>query len=50
MKPFTKLYSDFWINPDNAELMQLGLDAQLMALYLQGNSHQIKQLFFCKYV
>ncbi|CAL7964446.1 conserved hypothetical protein [Gammaproteobacteria bacterium] len=39
MKPFTKLYSDFWINPDNTKLMQLGLDAQLMALYLQGNSH-----------
>jgi len=39
MKTFSKLYSDFWINPDNTELMQLGLDAQLMALYLQGNSH-----------
>lgn len=38
-KPFTKLYSDFWINPDNAELMQLGIDAKLMAIYLQGNPH-----------
>src|SRR3972149_9996135 len=38
-KPFTKLYSDFWINPDNAELMQLGMDIKLMAIYLQGNSH-----------
>lgn len=39
MKSFSKLYSDFWINPDNTELMQLGIDAKLMALYLQGNSH-----------
>ncbi len=38
-RPFIKLYSDFWINPDNTEVMQLGLDVQLMALYLQGNSH-----------
>ena len=39
MKLFSKLYSDFWINYDNAEVINLGIDAQLMALYLQGNSH-----------
>ena len=39
MKSFSKLYSDFWINHDNSEVIKLGLDAQLMALYLQGNSH-----------
>ena len=39
MKSFTKFYSDFWINPDHAALMQLGADAKLMAIYLQGNAH-----------
>ena len=39
MKPFTKFYSDYWINPDNASLMQLGTDAKLMAIYLQSNAH-----------
>lgn len=39
MKTFSKLYSDFWVNPDNAELMQLEVDAKLMAIYFQGNSH-----------
>ncbi len=39
MKHFSKLYSDFWINYDNSEVVSLGMDAQLMALYLQGNSH-----------
>lgn len=39
MKSFSKLYSDFWINYDNAELMGLGVNAQLVALYLQGNHH-----------
>ncbi|EKD45293.1 MAG: hypothetical protein ACD_69C00353G0004 [uncultured bacterium] len=39
MKSFSKLYSDFWINYDNSEVVSLGIDAQLMALYLQGNSH-----------
>ena len=39
MKSFSKLYSDFWINYDNAELMGAGVDAQLVALYLQGNHH-----------
>ena len=39
MKSFTKFYSDFWINPDNTALMQLGTDAKLMAIYLQGNAH-----------
>jgi hypothetical protein len=39
MKTFSKLYSDFWVNPNNAELMQLEVEAKLMAIYLQGNSH-----------
>ncbi|CAL7962436.1 conserved hypothetical protein [Gammaproteobacteria bacterium] len=39
MKQFSKLYSDFWINYDNVEVMSLGIDAQLMGLYLQGNHH-----------
>ena len=39
MKPFTKLYTDFWTNYDNSEIVKLGVDGQLMALYLQGNSH-----------
>ena len=39
MKSFSKLYSDFWINYDNSEIVGLGVEAQLMALYLQGNSH-----------
>ena len=39
MKSFIKFYSDFWINPDNTALMQLGTDAKLMAIYLQGNAH-----------
>ena len=40
MKSFSKLYSDFWINCNNTELMDLGIDAQLVALYLQGNHHR----------
>ena len=40
MKSFSKLYSDFWINYDNSEIVGLGVEAQLMALYLQGNSHR----------
>lgn len=39
MKPFSKLYSDFWINYDNSEVIGLGAEAQLLSLYLQGNSH-----------
>lgn len=39
MKNFTKLSSDFWINYENSELINSGTDAQLMALYLVGNSH-----------
>lgn len=39
-KPFSKLYSDFWINYYNSEVVGLGVEAQLMALYLQGNSHR----------
>lgn len=39
-KSFSKLYSDFWTNYDNSEVVGLGMDAQLMALYLQGNSHR----------
>ncbi len=38
-KPFSKLYTNYWINPDNRELVQLGIDVKLMAIYLQGNSH-----------
>lgn len=40
MKSFSKLHSDFWINYDNTEVISLGADVQLMALYLQGNSHR----------
>lgn len=40
MRPFSKLYVDFWINPDNTKLMQLGANTKLLAIYLQGNSHQ----------
>lgn len=36
---FTKLSSDFWIDYENADLISLGTDAQIMALYLLGNSH-----------
>jgi hypothetical protein len=39
-KSFSKLYSDFWINYDNSEVVGLGVETQLMALYLQGNSHR----------
>ena len=33
MKSFSKLHSDFWINYDNTEVISLGADVQLMALY-----------------
>ena len=39
MKSFTKLYSDFWVNYGNSEVIKLGADVQLLALYLQANSH-----------
>ena len=28
IKSFSKLYSDFWINPDNRELMKPGIDVR----------------------
>ena len=39
MTTFSKLYSDFWINCDNTEIVNAGADVQLIALYLQGNAH-----------
>ena len=39
MKSFSKLYSDFWINYDHSEVLGTGVDGQLMALYLQSNTH-----------
>jgi hypothetical protein len=40
MKSFSKLYSDFWINYDNSAVLGTGVDGQLMAVYLQSNTHQ----------
>ncbi|EKE01120.1 MAG: hypothetical protein ACD_21C00209G0004 [uncultured bacterium] len=40
MKSFSKLYSDFWINYDHSEVLGTGVDGQLMALYLQSNTHR----------
>jgi hypothetical protein len=40
MKSFSKLYSDFWVDYDNSEMLSTGIDGQLMALYLQSNTHR----------
>ena len=39
MRSFSKLYSDFWVNYDNFEMLGTGIDGQLVALYLQSNAH-----------
>lgn len=39
MRSYVKLYADFWRDHRNAELINLGMDAQFLAMYLLANPH-----------